>query len=225
MLNPALSAGPAVSSAAPDDLDVIERVLGGETSLFELLMRRHNQRLFRTARAIMKDDVEAEDVVQEAYVRAFVSLRSFEGRAQLSTWLTRIVVHEAAARLRQRKQVAALAATLDPAVVEQAHPEREAATKELTALVERAIDQLPDDFRVVLMLRAVEGLSGSETAASLGIPEDTVKTRLFRARAQLHEAMERELAPALSNVHRFLAERCDRLVRGVMARLALLPTQ
>jgi RNA polymerase sigma-70 factor (ECF subfamily) len=212
----------------PTDEQVIERVRAGDTAHFELLMRRHNQRVFRACRAILKDDAEAEDVMQEAYVRAYTHLAEFAGRAAFSTWLTRIAVHEAYARLRRQSRFVPLAAS---EAIEHASaaagptpprdPERAASDRELAHLLEAALDALPEAFRTVLMLRAVEGMSGAEAAECLGIPEETVKTRLFRARALLRSDLEARTDPALEGVHRFYLERCDRVVAAVLRRLGV----
>jgi RNA polymerase sigma-70 factor (ECF subfamily) len=207
------------SDLQPTDEEVIARVLAGETAIFEVLMRRYNQRLFRAARAVVRDDAEAEDVLQEAYVNAYTHLASFEGRAKISTWLTRIVIHEASARLRKQRRF-----TSDEGIEEREHqsddPEDQAGSRELALQVEAAIDRLPEAFRTVLMLRAVEGLSGVETAACLGVPEQTVKTRLFRAREMVHKDLAQRAESTLVSVHRFLAERCDRVVAAVLSRIA-----
>jgi RNA polymerase sigma-70 factor, ECF subfamily len=177
----------------------------------------------------VKDDAEAEDVLQEAYVRAYVHLGTFEGRARLSTWLTKIVIHEAGARLRRERRYTSLddegeeGALGHDAASER--PEDLAASRELAAIVEAAIDRLPEVFRTVLMMRAVEGLSGVETAECLGVPEDTVKTRLFRARAQLQKDLERQANGSFHEVHKFLAQRCDRVVAGVLERIRALPSR
>ena len=213
---------------ALDDQEVIARVRRGETALFEVLMRRHNQRLFRACRAILKDDGEAEDVMQEAYVRAYAHLGDFAGRASFSTWLIRIAMHEAFARLRRQRR-------LDPMIDESdeapSHPtsraardpERAASDRELARVLEAAIDTLPDGFRAVFMLRAVEEMSVTETAECLGIAEETVKTRLFRARGRLQSEIESRIDASLHGVHRFYLERCDRLVEAVLRRLGATP--
>src|SRR5260221_7765408 len=159
------------------DSEVVARVLGGESRAFEIIMRRHNQRIFRAARAIVRTDDEAEDVMQEAYVRAFDHLAEFRGEAKLSTWLTRIAVHEALARVRRAKR------TSDDEVPDMESPthgpEQRASDEEMRALLEEAVDALPESFRVVFVLRAVEQMSTAEVATALDIPEDTVKTRFF----------------------------------------------
>jgi RNA polymerase sigma-70 factor (ECF subfamily) len=217
------------------DQDVVARIVAGDRFLFEIIMRRHNQRLFRIARSIVKRDDEAEDVLQEAYVQAYAHLDQFEGRSQLSTWLIRIVVHEAYRRLRQarRRQMDTMALVEGTGTdgsggvpIELAplsrpdNPEQLAATRELARLLEGAIDTLPEGFRTVFMLRVVERLGVAETAACLEIPEETVKTRLHRARRLLQRELERHTDDALSEVHRFLGDRCNRTVAGVLARLA-----
>lgn len=222
MLNPT-----ARSEADPlSDEQIIERVLAGEIDLFEIVMRRNNQRLFRAARAILRDDSEAEEVLQESYVRAYVHLSSFEGRARLSTWLTKIVIHEASARLRRNRKHSSLEDMEHEEMSEDGafdRPDDVASSKELAGLAAAAIDRLPVAFRAVFMLRAVEGLSGVETAECLGVPEETVKTRLFRARAQIQKELEQRFTGSLGDVHRFLAERCDRVVIGGLARIRALP--
>jgi len=206
------------------DEQAIERVLAGDTPAFEAIMRRYNQRLFRAARAILRSDLEAEDVMQDAYVRAYAHLAEFAGRARFSTWLTKIAVHEALARVRRQRRFDLMdpseeklpgASELPPA-----DPEQTAATKELAGVIEQAIDTLPDGFRTVFMLRAVEEMSVAETAECLEIPEETVKTRLHRARAQLQKRLETHTESALRQTHRFYMERCDRVVAAVLARLA-----
>jgi RNA polymerase sigma-70 factor, ECF subfamily len=193
-------------------------------------MRRHNQRLYRAARAILNDDAEAEDVMQETYVRAFAHLAQFRGAALLSTWLTRIAAHEAFARVRQRRRLAALPP--DDKDVETllladrskpADPEREANNAELRGLLERAIDELPETYRTVFVLREVEGLSTATTAECLGVSEEVVKTRLSRARARLRDGLYERAGAAAGSAFTFGAERCDRVVAAVLSRLRGTP--
>jgi RNA polymerase sigma-70 factor (ECF subfamily) len=188
-------------------------------------MRRHNRRVFRAVRAILKRDDEAEDVMQDAYVRAYEHLAEFRGEAAFSTWLTRIAVHEALARLRRERRFQPVEPTLEessPMSFESpASPEQLATDRELRVVLERAIDSLPDDFRAVFMLRAVEQMSGLETAACLGIPEDTVKTRLHRARLRLQEVVLGSLDANCEHTFEFHLSRCDRVVNAVLDRLAL----
>jgi RNA polymerase sigma-70 factor (ECF subfamily) len=210
--------------------DIVKRAARGEHEAFAELMRLHNQRLFRTARAILREDAEAEDAVQEAYVQAYRALPDFRGEAQLSTWLVRIVANEALGRLRKRRrgaQVIALGADVDVAEVPMdpdnaAQPERAAERAQSRRLIEAKIDALPEAFRAVFVLRAVEELSVEETAAALDIPAATVRTRYFRARALLREALARELDLALEDTYAFAGARCDRIVARVLARLASL---
>jgi RNA polymerase sigma-70 factor, ECF subfamily len=207
------------------DEEVVARVRVGEGQLFELLMRRHNRRIYRAARAIVGDDAEAEDVMQDAYVRAYSHLDEFEGRARFATWLTRIAVHEALARLRRRRRFQPLDAetqeTESMSTSQRSSPEQRASDGEVRAVLEKAIDGLSEDFRAVFVLRAVEGLSGTETAECLGIPEETVKTRLFRARARLQEAVLETLEPAVPSAYDFHLSRCDRVVAAVLSRIGL----
>lgn len=209
---------------AQTDEEIVGRVCAGEHDLFEVLMRRNNERVFRAARAILRDAGEAEDVMQDAYVRAYEHLKEFEGRSQFSTWLTRIAVHEALARLRRTKRFDSLEAhTEEPSMSTNAgaSPEQQASDVEMRALLEHAVDALPDEFRTVFVLRAVEGMSGAEVADCLGIGEETVKTRLFRARGRLREMLVASIEPALPSVYEFHLLRCDRVVEGVMRRLGV----
>lgn len=201
------------------DETIVARLVGGETALFEVLMRRHNQRLFRAARAIVRDDDEAEDVMQEAYIQAFTKLHQFEGRAKFSTWLTRIAVHEALARLRKRR----LDGGPDGEPMESTSPSPEdaVANRELGQMLDRLVDSLPEAFRTVFVLRAVEGLSAGEVAECLAIPEETVRTRFYRARHTLQLSIEQQLMDSASSVYAFHLARCDRIVGTVFARLPL----
>jgi RNA polymerase sigma-70 factor (ECF subfamily) len=212
----ALASPPAV---LPDE-EIVERILGGETALFELLMRRHNQRLYRVTRAIVGDDREAEDVTQDAYVRAFEHLDQFAGRATFSTWLTRIAVHEASARLRRRSRLIDIEESMPTLASTAAGPEQRAADHELGEAIEAAVDALPEVYGSVFMLREVEGLSTAETAACLEINEETVKTRLHRARALLRNHITARIGATVRETFQFAGPRCDRTVAAVMARIA-----
>jgi len=185
-------------------------------------MRRHNAKVYRAARAILRDDSEAEDVMQDAYVRAYEHLEEFEGRARFSTWLTRIAVHEALARLRRRKRFDSLESQPEKAEMSSqpaSSPEQRASDLQMRPVLEKAIDALPDDFRSVFVLRTIEELTGAETAECLGIPEETVKTRLHRARGRLKEMLLESVEPALGGVYDFHLSRCDRVVAAVLRRI------
>jgi RNA polymerase sigma-70 factor (ECF subfamily) len=221
---PAFPARPDLARATGlTDEELVREILSGQTPLFEVLMRRHNERLYRAARAVLRDDAEAEDVMQQAYVNAYTHLEQFDGQAAFATWLTRIAVHEALSRLRKRQRV-----TFTSADVEQQSmpspssfdPERQAMTRELGGLLEAAIEQLPDGSREVFVLRAVQGLSTADTAASLEISEDAVKTRFSRARAMLRRDLAERAGIVAPAVFAFPQPRCDRVVAAVLARIS-----
>jgi RNA polymerase sigma-70 factor (ECF subfamily) len=206
----------------PTDEEIIERVRGGDIESFELIMRRYNQRIYRTVRAILREDDESTDAMQEAYVNAFTHLADFTGRARFSTWLTRIAVHEALGRLRKRKRVEPLdeTDTEDTLMASPVTgPENSASDGELRALLEEAVDALPEAFRTAFVLRSVEQLSVAETAEVLGIPEETVKTRHHRARERLQNALTSRVGAALPELFGFDGARCDRIVANVLLRL------
>jgi RNA polymerase sigma-70 factor, ECF subfamily len=214
-----------VAASELSDLEVVERVLRGDSESFELIMRRHNQRLFRLARSIVKDDAEAEDVVQETYVRAFTALSTFEGRSQLVTWLGRIALNEALGRRRRRDSNRDL--DLDDLVDGETmpiaplpSPEQQVSDEELRPLLEASIDALPTSFRTVFVLRAVEQLSIQETAELLEILPETVKTRFFRARGLLQKDLLTRLDAVVPGTFAFLGDRCDRIVDRVLSRVA-----
>jgi RNA polymerase sigma-70 factor (ECF subfamily) len=219
---------PTLDYAALSDAELVAQARAGRREAFAALMQRGNQRLFRIARAVVRDEGEAEDVLQEAYVRAFAGLASFRGEASIFTWLTRIVLNEAHGRLRKRRVtvelVAVEAAQTEPGRVlvfpGAEDPERDAARAEVRRLLERAIDNLPESFRVVFVMRDVEGLSIEETGMALGVKPQTVKTRLHRARRQLREGLDAELASSLTGAFPFLGARCERITAAVLARLA-----
>ena len=209
---------------ALSDEQVVAQVISGQTALFEVLMRRHNERIYRAARAIVRDEREAEDVMQQAYVNAYSHLRQFDGRAQFSTWLTRIAVHEALARIRRRARLTEFLPdqhSQEPPMhfSRPPDPERQAFSRELGTLLERAIDRLPNGAREVFMLRQVEGMSTAETAEILDVSEDVVKTRFSRARASLRRDLSEQVGVASSETFRFLRPRCDRVVAAVLARI------
>ena len=204
------------------DQAVVARIRNGEHWCFEILMRRHNRRVFRATRAILKRDDEAEDVMQEAYVRAYEHLGEFRGEASFATWITRIAIHEAFARKRRERRFDTLdSAPQQPTLMplqSPRNPEQVVNDQQLRAVLERAIDSLPDDFRAVFVLRAVEQMSGAETAQCLDIPEETVKTRLHRARLRLQEVIVQSLDAHSTRAFEFHLTRCDRVVKGVLDR-------
>jgi RNA polymerase sigma-70 factor (ECF subfamily) len=211
--------------SALTDEQVVAQVLAGQTALFEILMRRHNERIYRAARAIVGDEGEAEDVMQQAYVNAYAHLRQFHGRSSLATWLTRIAVNEALRRARTRGRYQTLdeSESTSPealfAMRATANPEREAFSRELRVILEDAVDTLPDGAREVFMLRQVEGLSTAETAASLGVSEDVVKARFSRARASLRQGLFDRMGATAASGFAFQRPRCDRVVAAVLARI------
>ena len=190
-----------------------------DLAAFEQLMRRHNRALYRTARSIVKDDAEAEDVLQEAYLLAFRAMADFRGEASMSTWLTRIVINEAIGRTRRRSAEIIPLEVEDTMDERQERPEQALLRSEARRLIERKIDGLPDSFRTVFVLRALEEMTVEETAACLDIPEATVRTRYFRARGLLREALSCELDVALEDAFAFDGARCDRIVGNVLERL------
>lgn len=200
------------------DEEVVQRVLAGDTAMFEILMRRHNQSVYRAARAVLRDDAEAEDVMHDAYVRAYQNLAQFEGRARFSTWLIRIAVHEALARRRRRSRWTEFDDRSTP-VMTRPGPEDEAARGEVRRLLEDAVESLPSSLRTVLVLRSIEELSTAETAQVLGLTEDNVKIRLHRARAQVRKRLLRTAGEEAQRLFVFEAPRCDRVVRAVMASI------
>ena len=204
------------------------RAAAREAGAFELIMRRHNRRLFRVARAILRSDQDAEDALQDAYLAAYRAIGRFRGDAKLATWLTRIVVNESYARLRKRAGATVIAlpegtdmsAEIDPAWRAPAdEPDRLALRGEVRRLLERHIDALPEQFRTAFVLREVEELSVEEVADALGIPPATVRTRAHRARALLRAALAHDIDVATLDAFGFAGERCDRIVSGVLARL------
>ena len=208
----------ALRTAEPDESTLLELVRSGDRNAFATLMRRYNQRVFRIARAILVDDAEAEDAGQEAWVLAYRHLHQFEGRSSFSSWIGRIVSREALARARRRRPVP-VADVSEEVMDKQPDPERRTSNGEARAILERAIDSLPDSFRTVFVLRAVEEMSVAETAACLEIPEDTVKTRLHRARRLLRDDLVQQLDIAATDAFAFAGARCDRMVEKVLRRL------
>ena len=216
---PAGTAAPGV-----EDEEIIARVVGGESPLFEVLMRRHNQRVYRTVRAILGSDGDCEDVMQQTYVNAFLHLRQFQRNARFSTWLTRIAVNEAIQRGRRRDRRAEVGLSDDAAVVPPAsapNPEHAAYATELGHLLDTVVDALPDSYRVVFVLREIEGMSIAETAETLALNHDTVKTRLHRAKAHLRAQIAQRLGTSSPVLYGFHLSRCDRVVAGVRQQLCI----
>lgn len=216
---------------AMDEAELVRLARQGEAAAFRAIMQRSNRRLYRIARAVMNDDSEAEDVVQESYVRGLTALASFRGDSSLTTWLSRIVLNEAMGRLRRRRPTVDVDALVDrqpqqgdvipfPLTSREPDPERAFAQRQIQALLETAIDELPDPFRTVLMARAVEGMSIEETAELFGLKPETVKTRLHRARQFLRDALEKQIGPVLTDAFPFDGRRCERMTQAVLARLA-----
>lgn len=206
----------------------------GDRMAFGAIMQRCNQRLFRIARSVVRDDTEAEDVLQEVYLRAFAAIGGFRGEASLFTWLTRITLNEARGRLRKRRPTVDLDALeaaqetgaelfVFPRSLSGPSPESEAARSETRRLMEAAIDQLPEPFRLVFILREIEECTVEETAGQLGVLPETIKTRLFRARRLLRRALSEELASSVSDAFPFLGARCQRIIDAVLRRLAASP--
>jgi RNA polymerase sigma-70 factor, ECF subfamily len=220
----------ATAASSLTDAEIVRRVRAGEPELFEMLMRRHNRRLYRTARAVVKDEQEVEDVMQQAYVNAFAHLHQFEERSQFSTWLTRITLNEAFGRRRKMRQFASMptlpsdsdenpGAIMDAITSPRPDPERQAYAQELRRVLEAAVDELPEAYRTVFMLRDVEGLSTSEAGEGLGLGEEAVKTRLHRARAMLRRSVTARIGEVAAGAFEFHAPRCDRVVAAVLARI------
>jgi RNA polymerase sigma-70 factor, ECF subfamily len=208
------------------DEEVVRRVRDGETALYEIIMRRYNQRLYRVARAILHRDVEAEDVMQDAYVRAYQHLDQYSGRAPFGAWLTKIAVNEALARLRSRGRIQELEAMFNgqddsPVLMSNMkNPEQQVSSREMNQLLEEAILALPGTYRTVLMMRDVEEMTTADTAAALQLTEENVKVRLHRARALLRKELFNRAGAARNEAFHFLGARCDNMVRMVFERLA-----
>jgi RNA polymerase sigma-70 factor (ECF subfamily) len=208
------------------DEDIVTRVLAGETGMFEIIMRRHNQLLYRVARAILRNDGEAEDVMQDAYVRAYEHLDQFAGRAKFATWLTRIAVHEALARQHRGTRYQELEPMseqdgdpMDRFASLAPNPEQQASNSEVRRLLEEAIENLPDAYRTIFILRDVEDMSTTDTADVLEITEDNVKVRLHRARALLRKNLYARAGMERKDAFNFHAVRCDRVVKNVFERI------
>jgi RNA polymerase sigma-70 factor, ECF subfamily len=220
----------ALEQVQSDEANLITRARGKDASAIALIIQRNNQRLYRIARSILRDDFEAEDALQEAYIRAFTNLHSFRGDSRLGTWLARIVMNEALGRLRRRKPSVDFDAFAKahetsaeiirfPAANPEPDPETTMAQREIRALLEHAIDALPEAFRTVLVARLIEGMSIEETAELFSIRPETVKTRLHRARTLLKQEMERHVGPVMGDAFPFAGRRCERLTETVLSRL------
>jgi RNA polymerase sigma-70 factor (ECF subfamily) len=208
------------------DEELVQRILAGDVVLYEIIMRRYNQRLYRVARAVLRNDAEAEDVAEDTYVRAYEHLDQFAGRASFSTWLTRIAIHEAYARKRRSARMESIEEREDGTVMEfpalGPTPEQQAANSELGNLLEKAILSLPEPYRVVLMLRDVEQMSTSETATALELTEENVKVRLHRARRLVREHLYASAGSMKEKAFAIMGPRCDGIVRRVFKRLPAL---
>jgi RNA polymerase sigma-70 factor (ECF subfamily) len=210
------------ASSGPSDQEIVERVRDGEAALFEVLMRRHNTRVYRTIRSIIRDEAEVEDLMQQTYLQAYEHLGHFEGAARFSTWLLRIALNEALMRARKS---ARLSVVPEPPVEEEegpmavTNPEQRVQDRQVAALLETAVDALPDLYRTAFMLREVEDLSTSEAAEVLGVSEEVIKTRLHRARGLVRESLLARAGANAGDAFSFYAPRCDRVVAAVFTRL------
>jgi RNA polymerase sigma-70 factor (ECF subfamily) len=213
------------------EADLIQRARGRDEAAIRAIMQANNRRLYRIARGILRNDSEAEDVVQETYVRAFTHLESFRGDSSLATWLARIAMNEALGRLRRQRPSVELS-TLPPGVLEaqiiqfphsaaSEDPEKTVAQREIQHVVEHAIDELPEAFRIVFITRVIEGMNVEETAELLDLKPETVKTRLHRARTMLRDNVEKKIGPVVMEVFPFAGKRCERLTDAVLKRLGV----
>jgi RNA polymerase sigma-70 factor, ECF subfamily len=218
----------ALASAAPDDAELVRRALSRDEAAVRAIMQANNRRLYRLARGILRNDAEAEDVVQDTYVRAFTHLEQFRGDSSLSTWLSRIAMNEAVGRLRRQKpgvewselEKSAPQAQIIPfPLASSDDPEKSMAQREIQHVVEHAIDELPEPFRLVFITRVIEGMNVEETAEILGLKPETVKTRLHRARNLLRDNVERKIGPVVMEAFPFAGRRCERLTEAVLTRL------
>lgn len=219
--SPAVGTMPALAGS-PSDEAICRRVVSGETALFEVLMRRHNQRVYRAVRSLVRNEAEIEDVMQQAYLAAYAHLRQFSGAASFATWLVRIAVNEALGRLRRASRFVSVATDADaaglPAATEP-DPEDRMASREMVRLLEAAVDELPETYRTVFMLREVVSMSTTETAEALSLSEDVVKTRLSRAKAIIRRQLYRAAGHQAPEAFVFLAPRCNRVVAAVLEQI------
>jgi RNA polymerase sigma-70 factor, ECF subfamily len=212
-----------------EESELVALLREGDAAAFAAVMRRNNQRLYRLARGVLRDEGEAEEVLQESYLRAFTHLDGFKGDSTLATWLARIVLNEALGRLRRRRPTVAIDDVADTLAVaapgalsrEEPTPEQAIARQEIRRSIEKAVDDLPAAFRAVFMLRAIEQMTIEETASCLGIPPETVKTRFHRANKLLRQALSARFGAILDGAFPFLGARCDRLIGSVLARLGM----
>jgi RNA polymerase sigma-70 factor, ECF subfamily len=225
---PELHATRMAGSNVLGDAQLVQLARQRDGAAFRTIMQRHNRRLYRMARSVVLNDSEAEDVVQEAYVRAFINLDQFRGESSLATWLSRIVLNEALGRLRHRRPIVDLGtienqppSQIIPFPTPQLDPERTMAQRQIQSLVEQAIDELPEGFRIVLVARIIEEMSVEETAELFGLRAETVKTRLHRARALLKDALKQHVDPALTDAFPFAGQRCARMTGAVLLRFSL----
>ena len=218
----------ALAPAAPDDAELVRRALSRDEAAVRAIMQANNRRLYRLARGILRNDTEAEDVVQDTYVRAFTHLEQFRGDSSLSTWLSRIAMNEALGRLRRQRpgvewselEKSAPQAQIIPfPLAANDDPEKSMAQREIQHVVEHAIDELPEPFRLVFITRVIEGMNVEETAEILGLKPETVKTRLHRARNLLRDNVERKIGPVVMEAFPFAGKRCERLTEAVLTRL------
>lgn len=212
-----------------DERAMASSIATGDCQAFECLMRRYNRRLYRLARATLRDRTEAEDALQDAYINAYRSIGQFRGDASLATWLSRLVLNECLARMRRstrRQNVISIVSSNTPIesppmfANESDSPEKVLGRAQMRDLLERKVDELPENFRTVFVLRSVEELTVDETAGSLGIPEETVRSRHFRAKSMLRESLAQELNLAERDLFEFGGPNCDQVVANVLARIA-----
>jgi RNA polymerase sigma-70 factor (ECF subfamily) len=220
---------PQIAPAAISDAELVRRARGRDEAAIRLILQANNRRLYRLARGILRNDSEAEDVVQETYVRAFTHLEDFRGDSSLATWLGRIAINEALGRLRRRRSTVEWTSlppgTLEAQIIQfplsaaSQDPEKSMAQREIQHVVEHAIDELPDAFRIVFITRVIEGMNVEATAEILELKPETVKTRLHRARTMLRENVERKIGPIVMEAFPFAGKRCERLTEAVLKRL------
>ena len=219
---------PQLTPPGDGDIELVRRALARDEAAVRTIMQANNRRLYRLARGILRNDADAEDVVQETYVRAFTHLDQFRGDSSFSTWLSRIAMNEALGRLRRRRPAVELNSlpqgTLEAQIIQfplaaADDPEKSMAQREIQRVVEHAIDELPEAFRIVFITRVIEGMNVGETADILGLKPETVKTRLHRARTMLRDNVEKKIGPVVMEAFPFAGKRCERLTEAVLKRL------